>query len=214
MVVFDIDDTLYNELDYIWSSYQKISKVLNLDISAEMLAVRRQWKDVFQYVKDTYNTPMSADEIAQMYWDHTMTLELFPDAKRLLDWLKTNHIKTGIISDGRSLTQRNKMKMLGLNDYVANDDVVISEEIGNMKPCIDNYLYFEKRYPDTRFVYIGDNTERDFLSPNQLGWDSFCRLDAGRNIHPQNFCLPNEYLPKHTVKSLDECIPFFVKEQK
>ena len=65
--------------------------------------------------------------------------------------LRRKNIRLGIISDGRSRTQRNKLRALGL-DWI--EDVVISEEFGSEKPCEANYLYFEKKYPGLSVLLI------------------------------------------------------------
>jgi putative hydrolase of the HAD superfamily len=56
------------------------------------------------------------------------------------------------------------------------------------------------------YVYIADNTQKDFITPNKLGWTTICLLDKGQNIHKQNFELSNEYLPKFTINSFEEII--------
>ncbi|WP_368336625.1 hypothetical protein [Parabacteroides merdae] len=65
--------------------------------------------------------------------------------------------------------------------------------------------FFQDKYADAEFVYIGDNLRKDFITPNKLGWKTICLLDDGRNIHRQDFSCPEEYLPNvkiHTLKEL------------
>jgi putative hydrolase of the HAD superfamily len=56
------------------------------------------------------------------------------------------------------------------------------------------------------YVYIADNTQKDFVTPNKLGWTTICLLDNGHNIHKQNFELSKEYLPQFRINSFEEII--------
>ena len=51
-------------------------------------------------------------------------------------------------------------------------------------------------------MYVGDNTEKDFFAPNQLGWKTVCILNDGRNIHQQDFELKKEFLPKYKINDI------------
>ena len=65
---------------------------------------------------------------------------------RTLDTLKAEGVRIGLITDGRSVQQRNKIEALGLGRWIENADIVVSEEIGSEKPALANYEYFMKRY--------------------------------------------------------------------
>ena len=95
----------------------------------------------------------------------------------------------GIITDGYSIPQRNKFCALQLDRFIKEDDLIISEEFGTEKPSKKNYLFFQHKYVNADFVYVGDNIKKDFVSPNRLGWKTVCLLDDGRNIHRQDFDL-------------------------
>ena len=64
-----------------------------------------------------------------------------------------------IITDGRSISQNNKIKALGLSHLAQN--IIISEETGYKKPHVNNFKIIEKVYPDKKFLYIADNTSKD-----------------------------------------------------
>lgn len=54
------------------------------------------------------------------------------------------------------------------------------------------------------YFYIADNVKKDFITPNKLGWTTVCLLDSGKNIHPQNFNISEEYLPKFRINKIIE----------
>jgi putative hydrolase of the HAD superfamily len=56
------------------------------------------------------------------------------------------------------------------------------------------------------YIYIADNPNKDFITPNKLGWTSICLLDRGQNVHQQNFKLSIDLLPHYSVNSFEEII--------
>ncbi len=63
------------------------------------------------------------------------------------------------------------------------------------------------KYPNAYYCYVGDNLSKDFVAPNQLGWDSICLIDHGNNIFKQDFeqC-PKSHLPRKTTTRFSEII--------
>jgi len=191
-VVFDLDDTLYKEIDYLKSAYRFIAKQLGNELwQAEkiyniMLEAYNKGLNAFSVVKSTFNIDTPIETLLQWYRTHTPDITLLDDSTNLLDYLHDKDIPIGILTDGRSVTQRNKIKALGLNRYVSKQNIVISEEFGSEKPSEKNYRYFETLYPQIdNFIYVGDNPHKDFIAPNRLGWRTVGLLDNGRNVHKQ-----------------------------
>lgn len=203
IVVFDLDDTLYKETDYLLSAYHAIADAVHLDVVDEMLDWYHVGKNVFLCLQEKYNVDLSLTELLEVYRYHDPQISLIPESDVLLSHLRREYIKVGIISDGRSKTQRNKLKALGL-EWI--EDVVISEEFGSEKPCEANYLYFEKKYPGYYFTYIADNLKKDFITPNRLGWYTVCLKDDGRNIHSQNIDVTEIQKPQIIVDKLTDLI--------
>lgn len=203
VVVFDLDDTLYKEIDYLKSAYKEIANRLEIDVADEMYGWYCDGKNAFQCLIDKYQVSLSLSELLDIYRFHEPKITLLPDAKDFLSHLKESNVKVGIISDGRGKTQRNKLKSLGL-DWI--DDAVISEEFGSEKPSEANYRYFMEKYPSMRYHYFADNIKKDFITPNRLGWQTVCLKDDGRNIHKQDFSLSQEFLPMRVISSFDECL--------
>lgn len=203
VVVFDLDDTLCKEIDFVRSGYKAIVRQCGLDdrVADEMLAAYHRGENALQYVIERYGLQTDIPALLKTYREHEPEIELTKGAARWLAELREKGVKVGIISDGRSLTQRNKIKALGL-EWI--EDVIISEEFGSEKPSLANYQWFERKYPSARFTYVGDNVRKDFVAPNKLGWHTICVLDDGRNIHRQDFdAVGKEYLAKD-VLSLSE----------
>jgi len=206
-VVFDLDDTLFKEIDFVFSGYRHIAtelqKQVGHDIYPEMLALHEQKKMVFQVIAEKYQTSQSESDFLQISRTHFPDIELVPGATQLLTWLKAQGVYLGLLTDGRSVTQRNKIKALGLDRFI--NDFVISEEFGSRKPAPENYLHFSEPRPGFRCVYVGDNFEKDFVTPNRLGWHTIALRDDGRNIHPQASAqVESDHAPRMILDSFGE----------
>lgn len=193
VVCFDIDDTLYHEIDYLKSAFKDISEKIKQKYNIECNTYNLMLKwfydkcDVFDKLIDCFNISTTKSELIGYYRSHVPQICLSNDVKKTLDLLKKKGYVLGIITDGRSLTQRNKINSLGLNKWINNNDIVISEEFGSEKPCEANYKYFMENYPNAEYYYIGDNLKKDFIAPINLGWKCICIEDDGKNIHKQEY---------------------------
>ena len=211
-IVFDLDDTLYPEIDYLKSAYQFISeKIAPIDKTLYSLMIEKYFKNenVFDYVEKTYNVDKS--QLLNWYRTHFPHLKLYPHVECFLKNFRDD-FKFAIITDGRSITQRNKIKSLGLDLYI--DTIIISEEIGSEKPSLANFDKVKQLLNCESYCYIADNTKKDFITPNMMGWLTICLNDQGNNIHKQDFSLPNEFLPDIRVSSWQEVENIFSKKIK
>ena len=214
VVVFDLDDTLYKEHDYLLSAYREIADRIESCYGLEGIFDRmcQWWQDgenVFQCLiaycqpSNIQCSMFNVQCLLDLYRSHVPAIRLDEDTKHLLDCLHP-HAVLGLITDGRSLTQRHKIDALGLSVYMDEQDILISGETGFEKPSDEPFRHFMERYPSRTYYYIGDNPAKDFVAPNRLGWTTVCLLDDGRNIHPQDFSLSQQMLPHHRISQLSE----------
>lgn len=209
VVVFDLDDTLYKEIDFTFSAFRHIARLLQPHVGADLYPLMRatyeDGKNAFDRIMDEYKLPVCMAELVALYRFHEPVIDLCPAAASLLECLHVRGIRCGLVTDGRSQTQRSKLRALGLTSYFSH--VVISEEIGSEKPAATNFSVFEERFPKARFVYVADNPRKDFVQPNHMGWRTIGLRDDGRNIHPQNIGVGSEFCPHEWVDSLAELVP-------
>ena len=205
-VVFDLDDTLVKEIDYLKSAFNAIATKVdsaNDSLFDQMLFWYQNKENVFQKIEALYG--VSVTELRQLYRSHYPHFSKNSEIVTLLNSLKEKGFFLGLITDGYSLTQRNKIKALGIEHLL--DLIVISEEFGSEKPNENNYKVFHQ-FATKNYYYIGDNTAKDFLTPNRLGWITVCLLNNGDNIHPQDFTKETVYLPQKTIADLNELFTF------
>lgn len=205
-VIFDLDDTLYKEVEYLKSAYRFIStiifKEIRIDIYSEMYSLWKEKKPVFDIIKAKYSINQTIQELVELYRFHIPMIEVDKGAKLLLDKLVKNDVPIGLITDGRSRSQRNKLNSLKIEKYFK--EVLISQEFGSEKPDQRNFLYYSKKYKNYKFIYIGDNFSKDFITPNKLGWMTIGLIDNGINIHSQNILLDKNYHPKIKINSFND----------
>lgn len=211
VVVFDLEDTLYQEFDFLKSGYHAVADYLTKsfgihDLYAEMMdAYQAGEKDVFQKVLDHHHLNIDKSELADVYRYHIPQIHLDSKVRSVLEQLQGRY-HLAIITDGRPRTKRNIINALGLSEFFEWPDIYISDEVGHLKTAPYSFEKIMERYPDCEYMYVGDNPAKDFLVPNRLGWITVCLLDNGQNIHPQDFSLPEEYLPKKTINNIGELL--------
>ncbi|GAA3606591.1 HAD family hydrolase [Flavivirga amylovorans] len=205
IVVFDLDDTLYNEIDYLKSAFNeiavKISNKININkdaINDKMLDYFYSNKNVFLEIIKAYNLQFTVEELLSIYRKHQPNISLSEDRISVLNNLKKANIDLALLTDGRSIQQRSKIRALRLNRWFS--EIVISEEFGSEKPNINNYKHFEKMFGEGVYYYVGDNIGKDFVSPNKLNWTTICLKNNGLNIHKQDEETVNEeYFAQKTI---------------
>lgn len=212
--VFDLDDTLYKEVDFVKSAFQYIAHrlaeilpdVTSAAVYDTLWSVFLEGGDAFgevirQYGVETYTKA----DLLDWYRYHKPSITLDADIQETLRILKSQGADLAIITDGREQTQQNKIEALGLTAYMSA--VVINDNLKHLKPNKYSYRQIEKQFgSDCEFFYVGDNTSKDFIAPNALGWTTVCLLDDGRNIHQQSLDGLSEHLPQLSISRLKDLV--------
>ena len=172
-IIFDLDDTLYNEKQYIRSGYRAVEKYLGIPGAAEEM-----WR-FFENNEPAIDSYLAKiDQLARkieclkIYREHMPEISLREDVVQHIQDLKCRGIKIGIITDGRPTGQWNKIRALGLEEMV--DDIIVTDELGGeqfRKPCDIAFRIMQRRWriPFEQIMYVGDNIHKDFQAPKQLG---------------------------------------------
>ena len=206
-VVFDLDDTLYNEVSFLQSAYADIAHQLEPQgtdfLYSRMFSMYRNSIDVFAIIAAEYG--VSKEFLLDQYRQHVPNISLFDGVLNFMDATNRVGAASALLTDGRGVTQRNKISALGLANQFTT--IVISEEFGSEKPSLENFRAIEKAIPKKRYLYIADNLRKDFLGPNKLGWASFCLIDNGLNIHSNAYkYIAPEFQPQAYFRTYPELI--------
>ena len=173
-VVFDLDDTLISEHQYIESGYQKVAEFLNdkygwsIETTKKRLLelLKKDSKNVFNRLFEEKQVNFDIPEILKLvsvYRNHLPNIEFFSDVIPTLQVLKEKSIKL-IIIYGHRETQNNKLKVLQAEKYF--DSIIVTEELGReyWKPHPRSFEIISDEF-DIQFdemVYVGDNPKKDF----------------------------------------------------
>ena len=154
VVVFDLDDTLYSEMDYVLSGYSFLSELIEKLYSKNtyqtfLKALNAKVPDIFDYVIAEHRLPKSLKEhLILAYRYHTPNIKLHGGAILILNELKKQKIPIYLITDGRGVTQR--LKIISLEIEAFFEQIFISEEVGIGKPAADSFLVIQDAYPSKK----------------------------------------------------------------
>lgn len=178
-LIFDLDDTLISERQYIESGYQHIAKVVGnkygLDteiVYHDLISLfNESSKNVFNRLLDKYGIEYDDELIFTLleeYRNHFPKIEFYPDVLPCLEYLRSKDIKLGIITDGYANAQRQKLKAVKAENYF--DEIIVTDELGRefWKPHPKAYEIMQKRL-NVKFgemVCVGDNPGKDFYIKN------------------------------------------------
>ena len=184
-IVFDLDDTLYGEKEYIRSGFQAIADTL-----PEINQMEDKLWQVFEQKKSAIDEVLTAegmytDELKQkclsVYRFHQPNVHLYDGVEELLAQLRAEGYLLGIITDGRPEGQRAKIKALGLERLV--DYIIVTDELGGVEYRKPNKAAFVKMKEKLNVAfeemcYVGDNVNKDFIAPETLGIRAIHFLNA------------------------------------
>lgn len=189
VVVLDIDDTLYLEIDYVRSGFRAVGDFVLEHYELDGFGVlcwgrflAGQRSTIFNQVAKSCGIDLEVQELVEAYRSHTPDISLTTDSVNFLE--RIGDLPVAVITDGPAKSQRAKIQALGL-DAVA-DLVMVTEEHGRdwQKPSSNAFLevmaHFGRR--GSRLAYIGDNPAKDFLAPIELGWQSI-RVRRAGSLH-------------------------------
>lgn len=174
-VIFDLDDTLFPEKDYVRSGYRAVAVAFPQIENME----GKLW-DAFQRKLPAIDAVLEAEGLAtaenktlalQTYRAHQPALRLRIEVAALLTELKKIK-KLGLLTDGRPEGQWAKIRALDLEPYF--DKIIVTDELGGpafRKPNETAFRLMQKALdvPFEKMVYIGDNMKKDFIAPEKLG---------------------------------------------
>ena len=211
-VVFDLDDTLYLERDYVRSGFAKVAETLEaLGIARARVVFEHLWRefeagrrgDAFDSLSldFPFDDRISVLDLVDLYRAHQPTISLLdPDEFAALGRLP---LPLGLISDGVVRAQLAKMEALGL---LAGFDAVIltgrwGRDFWKPHPRAFETVEDELGMPGDRLAYVADNPAKDFIAPNRRGWTSI-RLRMEGQLHYEAEPMQSDSHPQVELSSL------------
>ncbi|MBZ9624570.1 HAD-IA family hydrolase [Clostridium sp. FP2] len=178
-VIFDLDDTLYKEKDFVIGSFSEVCRYLSekyhlnydevLYKTIEILEQQGRGA-IFNILCEFYSLKENIDTLVNLYRDAKPSIKLYNDGEFILNILSGKY-KLGLITDGMAKVQWNKIEALDIKKYFQK--IIVTDDYGRdfWKPhrfAYDEMLRNFKCSPNEA-VYIGDNPNKDFIGAREVG---------------------------------------------
>jgi len=216
-VVFDLDDTLYPEKEFVKSGFRAVAAWAELNLGIDSNIGERQLISYYEngIRGDTFNRWLASHnlfsvdlvkEMIKIYREHVPSILPFPEVKEVLGELKKKFL-LGIVSDGYLEVQRKKLNVLEIENFF--DAVIFSDEWGkkNWKPSTKPFEIISDRLgvSPNKCIYVADNPIKDFFGAKKIGMYTI------RIVRPSgeySTCQPPsiEHGPNLTITSLEELL--------
>jgi putative hydrolase of the HAD superfamily len=183
VIVFDVDDTLYLEREYVRSGFEAVAGHLTERGIEGFVTVA--WGMFLKGVRgDTFCRALRELGVApdrklvrtlvEVYRHHEPSIRLEQDAHALVEQCREGGYSMAVITDGPPASQRRKLAALGLHRVL--DFTVVTGEHGLRwrKPSQVPFRAVMSEFGhDHGYVYVADNPNKDFAGPAGLGWRTF-----------------------------------------
>jgi putative hydrolase of the HAD superfamily len=213
VVVFDLDDTLFPEKEFVLSGFQAVDNWVLQQYSisgfyefAKQLFIDGKRGNIFNITLEQLEIKYDIGLIEKLVWvyrSHKPNIKLYEDAVWAIKYLNS-HKLLGIITDGFLETQRNKVAALEIVPYLSK--IIYSDEYGRefWKPSQKPYLKLMESLGclGSECVYIGDNPAKDFVAAKKMGWKTI-RIFR-KNGEYSNIIVDKEYQADFEIFTLFE----------
>ena len=181
ILIFDLDDTLYDESTYVRSGFRAVAKFgeqrfgWNEDESyshMKKLLLENGRGFIFDdWLKSHSRHSKSLVEAClRIYRHHEPTIKIRKETRILLESFQAKY-PLYIVTDGHKVVQKKKVDALNI-DYLFKR-VYITHRFGihNAKPSLHcfNLIKSAERVEWEEMVYVGDNPTKDFINLNRAG---------------------------------------------
>ncbi len=183
-VIFDLDDTLYDEIDYCRSGFAAVAEFLaNLHGTPPAERIFDcLWK---QFTGGNHTRTFNAaldeldinyddkliNELIRVYRNHIPKITLPQDSRDVL-CLLSNKYTLALLTDGFLPAQKLKVQALGIEEYFKC--IIYTEELGRdcWKPSPAGFekIMQSLNVKPEAIACIADNEQKDFIAPNKLGF--------------------------------------------
>ncbi len=182
-IIFDFDDTLGNREIYAYETYYRLLKeTIDISDAIELEAIMQDlmiWDEqgnivkshITDMLKNKYDFSLPMHNFSSWWNDEQWKASVpFSDTKQTLAELKKKYI-LGIITNGDSVAQRNKIQQAGLSSFFSADHIIVSGDYGYAKPDIRIFKQAAKALclETSACCYVGDIFSNDVLGAYRSG---------------------------------------------
>jgi putative hydrolase of the HAD superfamily len=209
ILIFDLDDTLYKEKEFVKSGFKAVSRYLHLKFKLNEKKIFLQLLRILKKngrgkIFDILCFQLKLKKIflvkklVQVYRTHEPKISLNKDAIKILKHY--SEISKYIITDGNYLVQKKKIRSLKVEKYFKKIYYTNYYGIKYNKPSLFcfNKIKKKEKVNWNELVYIGDNPKKDFFNCNKKKMLTI-RLMKGEF---KNLKVSKHYDAKYKIKKL------------
>lgn len=217
VIIFDMDDTLYPEADFVRSGHRAVAERvwqdLRVDIEPEL---RRRFAtgqrgDLMTVVLAALDVELPQDYVSRVlvpvYREHLPEIRPHVETVPVLTELRLRGHRLALLSDGWGAVQRRKLSTLGLSDLF--EQVVITDELGRdaWKPSTTGFEHIlaAMGVEAVAAMYVADNPHKDFAGPRRLGMRTVRIVRPGTE-HGKALAPNHEHQPQRLIRALYELL--------
>jgi putative hydrolase of the HAD superfamily len=191
-VIFDLDDTLYPQIEYtrqclLYTSgfiaefsnhpQKEIEDVLIRILKDKGIEYHHIYDDLFKEIN--FNGMPYLKEILNKFWQCKPQLHVYENTCEVLEELK-KHFILALLTDGHVKIQEYKIDTLNLRSFF--DYILITDSLGieNRKPSVKPYevLLDKINLFPYNCVYVGNDPNKDFIGAKKMGLKTI-RINQG-----------------------------------
>lgn len=180
VLVFDLDDTLYEERTYVESGFRSVAQCLETTLGwdkersyrilTETLEAEGRGR-VFDRLLERQGrfSKTLVRHCVNVYRSHHPYIQLWPAARKLLGDLAGHHLY--LVTDGHKVVQAHKVQALGIERRFRKVYLTHRYGIRNSKPSTHCFELIRDREgcPWEEMVHVADNPAKDFVRVKPLG---------------------------------------------
>ena len=192
-IIFDVDDTLYDQIVPFQNACRKILG-RDLENAEEMYRAFSYWGNFYYPDYQTGKLPLDeyriirfskamevcgvsvtrqeAIDFQKQYLENQSRLCLSQRMQEILDLCKASGVWLGLMTNGPTHHQSAKIDALGLQRWIPSEHIFISEAVGCTKPDREIFAAAEKgmAQPVQEIYMVGDSYDKDMLGAINAGW--------------------------------------------
>lgn len=233
-ILFDVDDTLYDQTVPFKEAYREyfgadpavpadviypVTRKYSDQVYSRAMAGQITMEDMYIYrVQKAFEefgiriTDAQALEFQTIYADRQRHIHMSEQMEAILDYCK-GKAELGIITNGPSKHQWNKVKSLQAERWIPHENIVVSADVGAEKPDRKIFEYAERAMglEEAGIWFVGDSYELDVKGAVNAGWNAVWMNRRGRDRTDEEAKMIYEV---RTEKRLAEILWDIVKKLK
>ena len=219
-VLFDVDDTLYDQVSLFEKAYNTLfGDRFKLSVEELFKASRRRSDEVFEPARSgkiTMNemyiyriqkafedlgyeiSSEEALEFQRLYAENQKRITISEMMADLLELCNQHHVPMGVITNGPSGHQWNKVRMLGLSRWIPEEYTVVSDDCGCAKPDEGIFRFAQQKLnmSSEDLWFVGDSYSNDVIGAKKAGWHVVWLNKRNQDISSEkiqpDYCVKNE----------------------